>query len=75
MKNETKLKYKINLNCFARKAKKYSIGNDSTIISPMEPFETDFLIDGTDIKRYADSLHADMYIKIYSSLKLFSRSR
>lgn len=56
------LKYKMNLNSFAGRAKKYGIGNYSVIL-PTEPFETDFLIDCTDIKIYVASLHTDIYIQ------------
>lgn len=50
------LKYKINLNSFAGRAKKYSIGNYSTVILAMESFETDFLIDYTDIEIHVRQL-------------------
>lgn len=52
----------MNLNSFAGRAKKYGIGNYSVIL-PTEPFETDFLIDCTDIKIYVASLHTDIYIQ------------
>lgn len=56
-------KYKNNLNSFAGRAKKYDIGNYSTVILQTEPSETDFLMDCTDIRICVGSLHSDIYIQ------------